>query len=63
MRPMAGVARIVLIVVGVLLILVGIAMAITSQAELWYAPVVVGACIALVGVVFIVAGRSLPARR
>jgi hypothetical protein len=43
MRPMAGVARIVLTVVGVLLILVGVAMAVTSQAELWYAPVLVGA--------------------
>ena len=64
MRPMAGVARILLtVVVGVLLILVGIAMAVTSQAELWYAPVVVGACVALVGVVFIAAGRSLCARR
>jgi hypothetical protein len=50
--------RVVLTVVGVVLILAGAAMTITSDAELWWAPVVVGGCIAALGVVFIVAARA-----
>jgi hypothetical protein len=50
--------RVVLTVAGAVLILAGAAMAITSDAELWWAPVVVGGCIAVLGVVLIVAARA-----
>ena len=58
-EAMTRLASVLLIVVGVLLILVGIAMPLTSDAELWYAPVVLGAGIALLGAFLIAGGRSL----
>jgi uncharacterized membrane protein HdeD (DUF308 family) len=63
MTPMTRVARIPLIVFGVLLILAGIAMPVTSDAELWYAPVILGAWVAVLGAVLIAVGRSLRVRR
>jgi uncharacterized membrane protein HdeD (DUF308 family) len=55
---MKRVPRVVLTALGAVLVLVGVAMAITSDAELWWAPVVVGGCIVVLGVLFIVAARS-----
>jgi uncharacterized membrane protein len=54
-------SRLVLAAVGVVLVLTGVAMAVTSDAELWWAPVVVGGSIAVVGVALIAAARSLSA--
>ena len=59
MRSMARVASILLTLVGVLLIAAGVAMPITSDAELWWVPAVVGAGIALIGVLSITAGGFL----
>jgi uncharacterized protein (DUF983 family) len=58
-EAMTRLASVLLIVIGVLLILAGIAMPLTSDAELWYAPVVLGAGIALLGAFLIAGGRSL----
>jgi hypothetical protein len=48
-----------LIAVGGLVLLAGIRMAITSDAELWWAPVIVGGCIVVVGIVLIRVGWSI----
>jgi len=42
-------AGIVLSVVGLLIVAVGVAMPLTSDAETWWAPAIAGAAIALVG--------------
>ena len=63
MRSMRLAARILLIVFGVLLVLTGIDMAFTSDAELWWPPVIVGACIAVPGAILTSAGSSFAARR
>jgi hypothetical protein len=55
---MRGMASVVVSAAGAVLVLAGIAMPITSDAELWWAPVVVGASISLLGLVLIAAGRS-----
>ena len=52
-------ASILLIVAGLTLLLAGIAMPLTSHAELWYAPVVVGAVTAFLGALLVAGGRSL----
>ena len=56
-------ASILLIVAGLTLLLAGIAMPFTSHAELWYAPVVVGAVTALLGALLVAGGRSLVRER
>jgi hypothetical protein len=45
--------------IGVVIVLLGVAMAVLSDAELWWTPVIFGGCIALIGLALIAAGRSV----